>query len=107
MKTCKDCLHYEVCKAIYVDLANDIFNPTDCTYFTNRSEWVQLPCKAVYSIFCGNTKFVTAVMSKSIEDLSIHEIRGIDKDGYYYSSKEAADNVMNDKNETCKGLFTL
>ncbi len=50
--TCKDCLHYEACKGTY-----DILDATcsgefdyeefarSCKYFTNRSEWVHLPCR--------------------------------------------------------------
>ena len=53
--TCKDCLHYETCKAMYLaewampndeDFDNehlaDVYN---CSDFTDRSEWVHLPCK--------------------------------------------------------------
>lgn len=81
MKTCKNCLHYEACN--YIDLA-DIFDPAEeCTYFTNRSEWVHLPCERVYFICDKNTKFAT-IMSKSIKDLSIREIEEIDKSGIKY-----------------------
>ena len=40
--TCKDCLHYERCKKL------GIFNVETlsvCEDFTDRSEWVHLPCK--------------------------------------------------------------
>ena len=39
MRTCKDCLHYTVCQ--WDD--GHIFTG-DCGYFTDRSEWVHLPC---------------------------------------------------------------
>lgn len=48
--TCKDCLHYERCKKL------GIFNVETlsvCKDFTNRSEWVHLPCavgKTVYRV---------------------------------------------------------
>lgn len=56
--TCKDCLHYEACKNTYNDVL--AFNgwierefdrqsyvdaEIGCDNFTNRSEWVHLPCK--------------------------------------------------------------
>lgn len=39
MKTCKDCLHNEMCYATHTD-----DSPTCCD-FTNRSKWVHLPRK--------------------------------------------------------------
>lgn len=46
MKTCKDCLHNEMCYAAHFD------NGPTCCDFADRSEWVQLPCKAedLYSL---------------------------------------------------------
>ena len=52
MKTCKDCLHYEACKDYGVDEVCEELSV--CKQFTDRSEWVHLPCKVgdtVYS-FC-------------------------------------------------------
>lgn len=52
--TCKDCLHYEACRDVYDDLTdknyNSVFDEEDyarigCVNFTDRSEWVHLPCK--------------------------------------------------------------
>ena len=42
--TCKDCLHYERCYSIYTRDMLDMTNG-ECVYFTDRSEWVHLPCK--------------------------------------------------------------
>lgn len=41
--TCKDCLHYEVCN-YYIDEETSM-TVAECQYFSNRSEWVKLPCK--------------------------------------------------------------
>ena len=41
--TCKDCLHYEVCN-YYIDEETSM-TVAECRYFSNRSEWVKLPCK--------------------------------------------------------------
>lgn len=101
--TCKDCMHYKLCeyntyqeahyfgkdKEIYVTIDNN----SPCKYFTDCSEWVHLPCKRVYFICDKGTKFAM-VMSKSIKDLSIYEIKEIDKSGYYFSTKEEAEKAL-------------
>ena len=53
--TCKDCLHYELCRyntfqeAHYFGKDKEIYitidNNSPCKYFADRSEWVHLPCK--------------------------------------------------------------
>lgn len=48
MKTCKDCLHNEMCYGTHTD------NSPTCCEFTDRSEWVHLPCRVgdtVYTIY--------------------------------------------------------
>ena len=67
-KSCKDCLHYELCiyntfqeahyfgkdKEIYITIDNN----SPCKYFADCSEWVHLPCKAgdtLYEITSRNT----------------------------------------------------
>lgn len=51
---------------------------------------LRLPCKVVWFICDKGTKYAT-VMSKSINDLTVYEIRKIDKDGRYWSSKKKAE----------------
>ena len=41
--TCKDCVHYDVCK-IWCREAN-IPMSADCDYFKNKAKIVELPCK--------------------------------------------------------------
>lgn len=53
----------------------------------------QLPCEQVYYIVDKGTKYAT-VMSCSITDLRLYEIKGIDKAGYYWSTKEQAEEVL-------------
>lgn len=43
MKTCKNCLHYKACKDYGVDEVCEELSV--CKQFTDRSEWVHLPCK--------------------------------------------------------------
>lgn len=75
--TCKDCLHYELCryntfqeahyfgkdKEIYITIDNNL----PCKYFTDRSEWVHLPCnieKTVY--FIRNSKIIETAVEKIV-----------------------------------------
>lgn len=51
MATCKDCLHYEACKAV-LDLAGffsddieEMLNAIKCPNFADKSRFVELPCK--------------------------------------------------------------
>ena len=49
--TCKDCMHYEVC--YYHDFE-------ECGWFSDKSEWVHLPCKVGDTIYfetyrCGES----------------------------------------------------
>lgn len=53
--TCKDCMHYKLCKyntyqeAHYFRKDKEIYvtidNNSPCKYFTDCSEWMHLPCK--------------------------------------------------------------
>ena len=54
---------------------------------------LRLPCNEVWFICDKGTKYAT-VMSKSINDLTVYEIRKIDKDGRYWSSKKKAEAKM-------------
>ena len=52
--TCEDCLYYERCKKL------GIFNLETlsvCEDFTDRSEWVHLPCVAMVEQFIKDGKF--------------------------------------------------
>lgn len=51
---------------------------------------IRLPCNEVWFICDKCTKYAT-VISKSINDLTVYEIRKIDKDGRYWSSKKKAE----------------
>lgn len=52
---------------------------------------VKLPCDKVYHIVDKNNPKYAAVMSKSIRDLTVYEIKNIDIDGRYFSTKELAE----------------
>lgn len=57
MKNCRDCLHFKACYEMAAANNADEFNTMfaeKCEDFTNRSEWVHLPCRVgdtVYTIY--------------------------------------------------------
>lgn len=82
--TCKDCLHYEACKGTYYtakgcgnialyDFDGEMYADSGCEDFTDRSEWVHLPCnigKTVY--FIRNSKIIeTAIIETAAEKIVI------------------------------------
>ena len=43
---CKDCLHYDVCESISKrESFATLYCAEECPGFTDKSEWVHLPCK--------------------------------------------------------------
>ena len=54
---------------------------------------VVLPCDTVYFIW-NKSSGISHVRAKSILDLSLCEILGIDKDGRYWSVKEEAEKAL-------------
>lgn len=77
--TCKDCLHYEAC----IEMANDCGRrkiketiASKCEYFTTRSEWVNLPCKAEQQLwFVENGEVKASTVDRLVyEELSTDDI---------------------------------
>lgn len=69
---CKDCLHYEACKGTYDILDTTCSGEFDCeeyarncNNFTDRSEWVHLPCKV------GNMVHKVSFVHKNITPLKV------------------------------------
>lgn len=58
-------------------------------YLEEQGKLLKLPCDTVWFICDKKTKYAT-IMSKSIRDLAIYEIEGIDKKGYYWSTRDKA-----------------
>ena len=55
--TCKDCVHYEVCKIVHSNGDDRVLENSPCKHFKNKANFVELPCKVgdtVYKIvkFC-------------------------------------------------------
>ena len=59
---------------------------------------VVLPCDTVYFI-CDKGKKDAHVRTKSILDLLVYDINGIDKDGRYWSVKEEAEKALKETKE--------
>ncbi len=51
MSKCIDCLHYNICTFGKCDIISG------CPFYTNRSEWVHLPCVAMVEQFIKDGKF--------------------------------------------------
>lgn len=46
--TCKDCLHYEACRAYYNEkFLQEYVDAVGCATYADKAEWVHLPCKAL------------------------------------------------------------
>ena len=54
---------------------------------------VVLPCDTVYFIW-NKSSGISHVRSKSILDLYLHEILGIDRDGRYWSAREKVEKAL-------------
>ena len=54
---------------------------------------VVLPCDTVYFIW-NKSSGISHVRAKSILDLYLHEILGIDRDGRYWSNREEAEKAL-------------
>jgi hypothetical protein len=53
MATCKECIHYDIC-LIRDELSDDeskVVSVLECEHFKDRSQFVELPCKAGDTIF--------------------------------------------------------
>lgn len=129
MSTCKDCLHYEACKGTYFTFKQmidkdsfehehyaDIYN---CSDFTNRSEWVHLPCKVGDKVFrlyyeprhngeinpnsnvCENCydecDIKRAIMEYTAPSIGFIVRQFIEDEGTFYLTREEAEKALEEK----------
>ena len=66
--TCKDCLYYEACVNHYTQGQLTMING-DCSTFTDRSEWVHLPCKVGDKVW-----YITGIGNNLIKPAIVKEI---------------------------------
>ena len=69
--TCKDCLHYEVCKDDLSDseLNREMTEDCHCCYFKDKSKFIELPCKV------GDTVFVVDEVMNNIYSTTLINVR--------------------------------
>ncbi len=77
MSKCKDCLHYEACKKTYDILDTTCSGEFDyeefasgCKNFTDRSEWVHLPCKVGDKVYIVKSRTSDNKNLYMIEDVA-------------------------------------
>ena len=56
MVSCKKCIHYAVCADFYDD---EIERTAPCSFFKDRSRFVELPCKLGDTLFVPTRNFVS------------------------------------------------
>ena len=49
--TCKDCVHYEVCKIVHSNGDDRVLENSPCKHFKNKANFVELPCKVGDSVY--------------------------------------------------------
>jgi hypothetical protein len=80
MSKCIDCLHYEACKGTYYtakgcdnialyDFDGEMYADSGCEDFTDRSEWVHLPCKVGDKVW-----YITGIGNNLIKPAIVKEI---------------------------------
>ena len=84
-------------QTVITDMCNDIIPKLEkLSAYENAEEegrLVVLPCDTIYFIYV-NKNGRAHVRAKSILDLYLHEILGIDRDGRYWSVKEEAEKAL-------------
>lgn len=109
---CKDCLHYDVCSDFWDTFAlRSIDNEFSCVMFSDKSEWVHLPCKCGDKIFMsvGNIEDGTAFVDEGKVISVIYEHTGIwiyarYESGFSYQHKFGCGDYFFTKAEAEKAL---
>ena len=118
MSTCKDCLHFDVCEAVRgrPDLVgkNSLrIAEKHCPYnsFSDKSEWVHLPCKVGDAVYCFAPCFGTdhnpklKVVEKEIVELkTIATVFGLNFDidsigKTVFLTREEAEKALKERKE--------
>lgn len=98
MTTCRDCIHFDVCGMCGYE--DDIRAMTFCSYFKDKSRFVELPCKIghyvyyIYEItnYKGEHRYV--LRTNKIKSIDIHEYYK------YYSLFDRSVLISDDYNKT-------
>ena len=83
--TCKDCIHYEACKdiflqigeieeAAYMDDEGSHGAESECQCFKDKSRFVELPCKVGDTVYVPwKYAFTNGIASVQVEDIKIYD----------------------------------
>lgn len=99
MSKCIDCLHYNVCTFGKCDIISG------CPFYTNRSEWVHLPCnigKTAY--FIRNNKIIETSVEKIVIKKNGTYLKLSCNAMYETSCKSIGKTVFFDREEAEKAL---
>ena len=55
MATCKECVHFEVCRGEYAEGIEQLLTCDGCEDFKDRSRFVELPCKLGDTVYYFNS----------------------------------------------------
>lgn len=97
---CIGCIEESNCKVECGAIDDCLEKLTEYETAEEDGRLVVLPCDTVYFIYV-NKNGRAHVRAKSILDLYLHEILGIDRDGRYWSAREEAEKALKEmkKNE--------
>lgn len=104
MSKCIDCLHYNICTFGKRDIINAF---GVCPFYTDRSEWVHLPCKTEQQLwFVENGEIKASTVDRLVyEELSTDDIfTRIDGYGFSVCFKDVGKNVFLTREEAKKAL---
>ena len=90
---CKNCIEHSNCEAECNAINICIKKLSAYETAEEEGRLVVLPCDTVYFIYV-NKNGRAHVRAKSILDLYLHEILGIDRDGRYWSAREEAEKAL-------------
>lgn len=102
--TCKDCLHYSVCQ--YRRGREMLPTGNQCKDFTDRSEWLHLPCnigKTAY--FIRNNKIIETAVEKIVIKKNGIYLKLSCNAMYETSCKSIGKTVFFDREEAEKALI--
>ena len=90
---CMGCIEESNCRAECGAIGDCLKKLAEYETAEEEGRLVALPCDTVYFIW-NKSSGISHVRAKSILDLSLREILGIDKDGRYWSVKEEAKKAL-------------
>lgn len=72
--TCKDCMHYEVCKFHGMNVDDTNFRKEFCGCFKDKSRFVELPCKVGDTVYVPwEYAFTCGIASVQVEGIKIYD----------------------------------